>query len=218
LVATLNMKNLYLLIAFLLFVACGRNQPALTPEANKQQPTVAVGPEAIADKPGAGESAGLTYADLEGKVFQMGSISLFTDSCAFYFACDCCAGDLVFNADKTFYTINHCMSDKSLAAGIYSLQNDKLTLSFNGICVSKNYNWANETDTAAVDYFMTDTIVSPWLFTYTATWCNNKIKLTRSDNKDIGILTKASYANYMDVLKKEGFAERLKKIGNPASN
>jgi len=212
------MKNFYLISILFLFTACGQNQTVPASGANDQMhPNLEIRAEAKEDKAESNKKDGLSYSDLKGKVFAIGSITHFTDTCAFYFECDCCAGDLVFNPDSTFYVIDHCMADKSLASGKYFINKSTLTLSFSGICISKEYNWENEVDTTAIDFFMTDTITSPSLLTYTTTFCNNKIKLTRIDNKDIGIQTNFNYAEYMKVLKNEKFTRRLEKIKKNAT-
>src|SRR5690606_13569867 len=48
--------------------------------------------------------------DLQEKIFEIGSVTHFTDTCSFYFECDCCSGELIFNADSTFYYKDYCMS------------------------------------------------------------------------------------------------------------
>jgi hypothetical protein len=211
------MKLLIFLSSVLLLAACGRNPTGIG--INEQpNPGSARKPEAIENKVGEIKPGALHFSDLAGKVFEIGSATHFTDTCAFYFECDCCAGDLVFNADRTFYVLDHCMSDKSLASGNYALNKGTLTLSYNGICVFRKYNWENEADTSAVDFFMTDTLVAAKSVRYTADICDGKIKLTRSDKKEMGIQSDASYAAYLEQLKQESFTERLNKLMRSAIN
>jgi hypothetical protein len=210
------MKNLLIISAFLIFVGCGRKQTA--PASDPLHPISEIKAEAKEEKTESMKDMAISYADLQGKVFEIGRLTHFTDTCSFYFECDCCAGDLVFNSDRTFYIINHCMSDKSLASGGYSLNGSTLTLNLSGICVSRKYNWENESDTSAVDYFITDTIVSPSLLTYTTSLCNNKIKLTRNDLKEIAILTNSNYAKFLELLNNEKFIGRLEELKKSQNN
>ena len=88
----------------------------------------------------------LKMTDLQEKVFEMGSVTHFTDTCSFYFECDCCSGDLIINNNGTFYYVDHCMSDQTVRIGKYSMTDKVITFDFGSNCVSKVYNYENEID------------------------------------------------------------------------
>lgn len=147
----------------------------------------------------------LRRANLENKVFEFGSKTHFTDSCSFYFECDCCSGELLFGRDSTFYYLDHCMSDETARKGIYFIENGQLKLEYGKQCVSRKYNYQNELDTSAVDYFISDTLVKEFSITYSASICENKIKLTDPQNKYYGIETNSTFEKNIQYLKENGF-------------
>lgn len=60
-------------------------------------------------------------------------------------------------------------------------------MNYGAKCVSRKYNYENEIDTSAVDFFMTDTIVKEISITYLMTLCENRIKLTDQQHEDVAI-------------------------------
>lgn len=151
----------------------------------------------------------LEIDDLKGKVFEIGSQTHFTDTCAFYFECDCCSGELLFDSKLNFYYLDYCMSDQTLRKGSYKIENGQLVMNYGAKCVSKKYNYENEIDTSAVDFFMTETIVKEVSITYLMTLCENKIKLTDQQNEDVAIEVKSNFSENLEYLKTEGFLERI---------
>lgn len=150
--------------------------------------------------------------DLKRKIFEIGSKTHFTDTCAFYFECDCCSGNLVLNSDQTFYEIDHCMADESLLHGQYSFEDDTLTLDFDGICVRREYNWENEADTSAVDFLITDTVLESFTQLYYTTQCENRIQLAKIGGDGIGIETSMKYSQFQEDLQNQQLLGRLKKM------
>ncbi|HEY9082158.1 MAG TPA: hypothetical protein VIN73_02405 [Vicingaceae bacterium] len=149
--------------------------------------------------------------NLKGKVFEIGSNTHFTDTCAFYFECDCCSGELLFDSEMSFYYLDYCMSDQTLRKGNYIIENGELVMNYGAKCVSRKYNYENEIDTSAVDFFMTDTIVKEISVTYSMTLCENKIKLTDQLHEDVAIEVKSKFSEKIEYLKTEGFLERMNK-------
>lgn len=147
--------------------------------------------------------------DLKGKVFEIGSKTHFTDTCAFYFECDCCSGELLFDSEMSFYYMDYCMSDQTLRKGNYKIENGQLVMNYGAKCVSRKYNYENEIDTSAVDFFMTDTIVKEISVTYLMTLCENKIKLTDQLHEDVAIEVKSNFSENIEYLRTEGFLERI---------
>ena len=147
--------------------------------------------------------------DLKGKVLEIGSKTHFKDTCAFYFECDCCSGQLLFDSEMSFYYLDYCMSDQTLRKGNYTIENGQLVMNYGAKCVSRKYNYENEIDTSAVDFFMTDTIVKEISVTYSITFCENKIKLTDQLQENIAIEVKSNFSENIEYLKTEGFLERM---------
>ncbi len=152
-----------------------------------------------------------TY-ETEPMTFDLGRENLLIDTCAFYYACDCCSGDLILKSDLSFYDVNYCMSDVSLTYGSYELLNDTLTLNFDGTCVKKEYNWANEVDTSAVNYFITDTLLNSSTRQYIATNCGEKVKLTKIDGDEVGVESGEDYQDLIKTLEQNGLIPRLTDI------
>lgn len=159
-------------------------------------------------------TTGFDTDDLKGKVFEIGSSTHFTDTCAFYFACDCCSGELLFASESTFYSLSYCMSDQSLSKGNYKIENEQLVLNFGAKCVVRSYNYENEVDTSAVDFYMTDTLVQEISRTYEMKLCENKIAFTNNEHREMAIEVKSNFSERMAYLKKEGFLKQFEIIKN----
>ncbi|WKN44421.1 hypothetical protein [Tunicatimonas pelagia] len=101
------------------------------------------------------------------------------------------------------------MSDIGLTHGNYEIFNDTLTLNFDGICIRKEYNWANEVDTSAVDYFITDTLLSSFTHRYVTTGCGEKMKLVKVSGDEVGVESSKDYQSFENFLKSEGIIARL---------
>lgn len=143
---------------------------------------------------------------LNEKVFSIGSKSHFTDSCTFYFECDCCSGDLIFNGDSTFYYKDYCVADIAVTKGKYLIADNILSLEYSGRYVSRIYNWDYDTDSSSAEYSITDTIIEPFRQQYLITLCRSKIKLTEAQNLDLcAIETNGKHKDEIDLLIKQGF-------------
>jgi hypothetical protein len=81
------------------------------------------------------------------------------------------------------------MSDQFVSEGTYEIIDNTLTLNYSGICVSKLYNWENEMDTSAVNFFIKDTLNNPHTIKFTTELCNNKLTLVHNgeEGKSIAI-------------------------------
>ena len=154
----------------------------------------------------------IKMTDLQEKVFEIGSTTHFTDSCSFYFECDCCSGELIFDPDSTFYYKDYCVETISVAVGLYVIESNILYLKYSGRWVSKIYNLENETDTSAIDYIMTDTLVTPVTFRYSPTVCNNRVKLVGLENEEFAIDTDLDYREAVGLLNQDGFIDRLRNM------
>jgi hypothetical protein len=104
------------------------------------------------------------------------------------------------------------MSDRTIRGGEYSMRFDTITLDYGQHCVSEIYNFENEIDTSAVDYFVRDTVLKPISIQYLSTICNNRIELVDAKNREIAIETNSDYRTAIELLTKEGFIERLENI------
>jgi len=205
-----------LLLTALVLFACGQEKKeeainsslaAVSTPTQLSEPTPAYLAEAL----------DIQMADLQNVVFETGSNHHSTDTCAFYFECDCCAGKLTFNPDSTFYALDFCMADETMTTGTYSITDKILTLAYNGVCVSKEYNWARESDSTAVEFIMKDTLVSAFSTKYYAKLCNDKRMLVQIENDpkdeaEVAIATKEKKSVFMRHLKEEAFLARSEKL------
>ena len=141
-----------------------------------------------------------TTDHLKEKVFSEGASYHFTDSCDFNFECDCCAGNLVFNADLTFYYTFKCIGDETFCPGNYEIKADRLLLHYNGSVITKEYNWENDIDSTSIDFFWKDTIIDPWTNKYFIQLCNKKIKLIDDKKENVGIETGQGYAQKIEYI------------------
>ena len=197
------MKTLSIFIIGILISSCGQRTKTETEEfkelTTNSQPKYAM------------TTAVLEIDDLKGKVFEIGNKTHFTDSCAFYFECDCCSGELLFDSKMSFYYLDYCMSDQTLRKGNYKIENGQLVMNYGANCVSRKYNYENEIDTSAVDFFMTDTILKEITITYLMTKCENNIKLTDQLHEDVAVEVKSNLSERIEYLRTEGFLERIDK-------
>ncbi len=149
--------------------------------------------------------------DLKQKVFEIGSKIHFTDSCSFYFECDCCSGKIVFNSDSTFYYLGSCAADLTARKGYYTWKNDTLQLTYMSLSVSRLYNFENETDTSATDFIISDTNVEETVINYSVSLCDNRILLSDLENDKFGIETTSSYNEVIEFISNH-FSERFNQL------
>lgn len=154
------------------------------------------------------------------QLYTTGNATHFTDSCQFYFECDCCAGDLILNSDSTFYSIDYCMADQSVSYGTYSKSADNLTLFFSGICVSKVYNWENEVDSSVVDYFINDTVYKAFSVKFDVKNCNDHEMLVHQgeNSNEIAIETQVYSDKPMSELVDRSILNKIKGLENALHN
>lgn len=149
--------------------------------------------------------------ELANKAFEEASPIHFTDSCKFYFECDCCSGKILFHSDSSFYLLDYCMSDLSVSVGMYKIIDNILKLNYSGICVSLEYNWENEVDSSAVDYFLKDTIYPSYSSEFEIEYCAKQLKITESALvvKSMAIELKQSYKESLEDLEASGIIQRI---------
>ena len=151
----------------------------------------------------------LKIEDLQDKVFQTGATIHFTDSCAFDYGCDCCAGDLIFNADNTFYMDSYCESDQGVLMGTYAVEGNTLILKTTAKEASLKYNPEYEADESVEEYIMHVERVKPMELKYTASLCGEKLKLESTDVDEMAIETQADYLTAIGMLREQGFFDAL---------
>lgn len=212
LIAILKYETIYI-IGILLLSSCVAKETELDNQTIAQKTEAVVQDSSTTSKIKVREEKPTpeTY-EVKPMIFEVGSKSLFTDTCAFYFECDCCSGNLILNSNLSFYAINYCQGDISLNHGSYELQRDTLTLNFDGTSVRKEYNWANEVDTSAIDYFITNTLLNPFARRYIATSCEEKMKLIKVGSDEIGIESDKNYQNFIKTLEQEGLTAKLTEL------
>lgn len=204
----LIVKFVLTFLSFALFLfACGNEpgngrplepKPTSTPE--KENPP-------IIDIPF--KESKLRFEQLHSKVFKNGKLTDFTDSCKFYFECDCCFGEMIFKPDSNFYYLEYCMSDIAVPRGKYVIKNNQLVLKYSGLIRSKEYNWEHELDSTQIEFFLKDTTVTSWIHTYEIQSCNNKLAFISKNTEETFILleTKDDFKEGINYLKEDGLID-----------
>jgi hypothetical protein len=147
-------------------------------------------------------------------VFEKGEAQSFTDSCKFYFQCDCCSGKIIFNSDSSFYEISYCEANEGVVYGYYSVSNNFIILKYSGLSASTEdiEAYQENSNSSMPKYFNKDTITKSSTYRCKISFCGEKIKLTGDDKKEISISTKDSYLEAIKDLEKQDYIKRLKKL------
>jgi len=207
------MVKFSLIISFLILFlfACGNEPGNGRPFEQKPKSTVTpnpikTGPQ-IKDIPF--KETPLKFDQLHSKVFEYGRLTDFTDTCKFYFECDCCFGEMIFKPDSNFYYLEYCMLDVSVPSGKYTIEKNQLILNYSGYIRSKEYNWEREVDSTQIEFFLKDTIVTPWIHTYDIKSCNNQIAFISKTTEETYILleTQGDYQKGVQHLKEEALID-----------
>ena len=198
------MKNILPILIGLLILSCDQTNE---PKKDNQQTK----PIQLENEKG-DEKTEIIGSDLQGKVFEIGSKTHYTDNCSLYFECDCCSGELIFNSDSTFYYIDYCMSDETVRKGNFILENNICVLEYGAECVMKKYNFDRELDTTAVEYFKTDTILKTITVEYLASMCDSKILLVDKINGEYAIEKSLDYYSAIKYLKEEKYIDRINNL------
>jgi hypothetical protein len=159
-------------------------------------------------------------SDINERLFRTGDKSHFVfDSCSFYFECDCCFGDIVFNSDSTFYAHDYCELEESYTYGRLSTIGNTLTLYYSGHCTSSTYNEARgQDDKISPEYFYTDTILPPSTCKFLATKCGDKIIFQQIDGTEFLEQDESNYLKVLTELKKDTIFKRIVRLKQTAGN
>jgi hypothetical protein len=152
-----------------------------------------------------------TTIEFRNKVYEFAS-KTHLDNCNFNFECDCCYGDLVFSPDSNFYYVDYCVEATTVTKGSYSIVNGFLVIKSEGIKVQELYNFENDVDTSAVDYFITDSIMEPYQIRFAIQSCESNIKLIDIKEPDYVAISKTSENPKSIILnlEKRGIMERFR--------
>ncbi|NEV94957.1 hypothetical protein G3567_12485 [Psychroflexus sp. YR1-1] len=207
------MKYVILIITGLLISSCVQKQESKMITQKITKPIV-LEAESIFGKveDEVDDKVGMNFNDLQNKVFKIGSENYYTGECAFYFECDCCSGELIFNQDSTFYYIDKCGSDESVRKGNFNFENNVFVLEYGAESVAKRYNWEREVDTTAVEYFITDTILKSVTIEYTASLCDSKIMLEDKKHGQYAIEQSSDCNKALKYLEEEKYIDRIKNL------
>ncbi len=154
----------------------------------------------------------LKQIDFSNRVFDIGDATHFTDTCSFYFECDCCSGLLLFNKDSTFYYKDYCVTDISIGTGTYSIKNNLFSLNFDGRKVSDIYNMEYDLDSTVTEYTKRDTLIESLVTRYSLELCGNRKKLVNLDKSVIAIETSSDYQKEIYFLQNNGYLKRLNQL------
>ena len=203
----------YLLINLVFFlISCGQNSTDNRKIPKTDSSAVQVIKEPIKEIINKSKETIVEPLDLQNKMFDIGDKSHFTDSCSFYFECDCCSGNLIFNSDSSFYYKSYCVADVSFTNGQYSISNDTISLHFSGHSTTEAYNWDHEIDSSAVEYYITDTTFTPTTYNYRVELCNGKLKLINLEYKEIAIQSDNEGQLTVDEFISDPLFDNLKKL------
>jgi hypothetical protein len=145
------------------------------------------------------------------KVFNSGDKRHFVpDSCSFYFECDCCFSDLLFNPDSTFYIHDYCLYEESYSQGRFSISGNTITLIYSGQTTSSTYNEGRmENDTLSPEFFYKDTLCNPTSIKFLANKCGPNLVLTQIGGDEYMTEIIANYNTALETMKKGGFIKKL---------
>jgi|GEM_PF-5280775 hypothetical protein len=161
------------------------------------------------------------HRDIIQKVYSIGNSAYFTDSCSFYFECDCCKGELALNPDSTYYLVTYCLNKSTLSSGRFRLNRDSLTLVSDGVSVSRIYNEWQMVDSTAVKYIYSDSVEFSNTSLYKLSECGSKVKMVttfhRMYAKQIAIEEEKDYTHFLLNLEADGLMKRLNtlQVNNP---
>jgi len=103
-----------------------------------------------------------------------------------------------------------CITDESWKIGYYKIDSNKLILTYSGLWANNEYNWENEMDSTAVDYFKRDTIIESQTGKYFPRKC--KDKLTFRTDSELLLKSDANYKKEIQKVIKSDYIERLNKL------
>jgi len=159
-----------------------------------------------------------TEIDIAGKVYEYGDQRHFTDSCVFYFECDCCSGDILFNNDSSFYVSDFCMPGTYISSGHFRVDSNRVRLFFTGPCVSTSWNEIYDIDTTQPKYFNKDTIYSPYNKTIVPFKCGQALLFKDLGSEDFYSPSRKSAIDLMTSLQANDFLDRIKRLTKTAAN
>jgi hypothetical protein len=153
----------------------------------------------------------ISLSDFQKKVFESGEEQYFVPgSCAFYFECDCCAGELYFNSDFSYYWHHWCVGTEEYSYGSYSLSGDTLVLHHSGLSSRVLYNEAREeNDSIHPEYFYKNSIDLAADIKFLATQCSNALILKQVAGNTFVAETKSDYQKRISEMKQAGFIRKL---------
>ncbi|MGB1248328.1 MAG: hypothetical protein ACPG4Z_05550 [Chitinophagales bacterium] len=147
------------------------------------------------------------YDYFSEKSLDYGSSTHMRD-CEFYFECDCCAGNLLFNADSTFYHIDYCMGNITVLTGGYRIVEQRiLALEYDGNRKERRYNWEREVDETAEMYYYTDTMFAPFSNQFQIGTCGENLALTNIENEGVSAITTNEYSTLINSIREENLIE-----------
>lgn len=137
----------------------------------------------------------VSFPDLSGKVFISGDRRHFiSDSCVFYFECDCCSGSIIFNPDSTFYSHDLCIPEDSYSTGRFSVCGTTLTLHYSGYCISSFSNEETDQDnTTSSERYLRDTVIAPSTISYSMTTCGDHLLFQQISGDELLAINKSGY-------------------------
>ncbi len=153
------------------------------------------------------KSVNLKYADLQGKIFEIGGAEHYVeDSCKMIFECDCCAGSSVFNTDSTFYRELNCMADYEIFYGKYEIKADKVNLFY----TQNKFAYNDDKNKIIASNLNEENTPKPQ--TLQVKYCTKgNLLLENIAANEMAVITKTNYKDELAFLQKQGVLKFFQK-------
>ncbi|MBI1307721.1 MAG: hypothetical protein GC181_14045 [Bacteroidetes bacterium] len=113
------------------------------------------------------------------KTFVHGANHNLTDSCTFYFECDCCFEYLEFKRDSVVQTA-FCVERTTYSSGSWEIVDSILKIHFSGkVLTMEDDDYTDEV------HIVEDTLIAPWTVEYNSKRCRDHWIFTNASNSMI---------------------------------
>jgi hypothetical protein len=128
--------------------------------------------------------------------------------------CDCCASEILFNKDSSFIAAFYCLEGDSFTKGKFGVTDEKLTLTFAPLEVTKLNDLEADYDSTTYQKTLNLQVIKRQISKsiIDISFLNSKIVLTtNAEEKDYGIESKdRSNASFLSRLRKDSVLHYLK--------
>ena len=153
----------------------------------------------------------LRLSDLQYHVFTISEQKRLNNDCEVILECDCCSGELLF-LKKHFYHIEYCTGSNTLLFGAYTIENNKLKLSYsNKASVWEQYgdDWSDPNNPPlkvfTKDVSGSHSISQPFD-------CNSKLILIEDGSTEMIASSEKDASEFLTELNEYGLLDSLKAV------